>query len=260
MPEPTFKYWILYLGKNVEVWKTNIPWAKALVRFTRGKWNKKTCPSVRNLIFFIAFGNVLDSDNFVQSRSATWHDCYFWRPAHHAGPMKCGEPARKRQLPVAARGSEPWISLRSLHPLSTSRNSIHQADSSPGLTNSKLSGWRGNGVFCDLAHIEEMIQEEIFFFFLLFRAEPAAQGSSQVRGQTGATAPSLHCSHSNTGSELHRHLKHSSWQCRVLNRARTRIEPASSWILVRFVPVAPQWELPQEKILLCTDSAWSSVS
>ena len=44
------------------------------------------------------------------------------------------------------------------------------------------------------------------FFFggggSLFRAEPMAYGSSQVRGQIGATAASLCHSHSNAGSKL----------------------------------------------------------
>ena len=39
-----------------------------------------------------------------------------------------------------------------------------------------------------------------FFLFCLFRAAPAAYGSSQVRGQIGAAAASLHHSHSSTGS------------------------------------------------------------
>ena len=40
------------------------------------------------------------------------------------------------------------------------------------------------------------------FFFLLFRATPTAHGGSQPRDLIGATAASLHHSHSNTGSEL----------------------------------------------------------
>ena len=35
----------------------------------------------------------------------------------------------------------------------------------------------------------------------VFRATPAAYGSSQARGQTGAAAAGLHHSHSNVGSE-----------------------------------------------------------
>ena len=41
-----------------------------------------------------------------------------------------------------------------------------------------------------------------FFLFGLFKAAPAAYGSSQARGQIGAIAASLHYSHSNMGSEL----------------------------------------------------------
>ena len=42
-----------------------------------------------------------------------------------------------------------------------------------------------------------------FFFFPLFRATPEAYGGSQAGGEIGATAASLHLSHSNAGSELH---------------------------------------------------------
>ena len=41
-----------------------------------------------------------------------------------------------------------------------------------------------------------------FFFFVLFRAASMAYGGSQARYQIGATAASLHHSHSNSGSEL----------------------------------------------------------
>ena len=41
------------------------------------------------------------------------------------------------------------------------------------------------------------------FVFCLFRAAPAAHGSSQSRGQIGAAAASLLHSHSNTKSEPH---------------------------------------------------------
>ena len=40
--------------------------------------------------------------------------------------------------------------------------------------------------------------------------------------------------------DLHR----SSWQCQILNPlSEAAIEPASSWILVRFISAEPQWEL-----------------
>ena len=41
----------------------------------------------------------------------------------------------------------------------------------------------------------------LFLFFFLFRATGAAYVSSQARGRIGATAASLHHSHSNTRSE-----------------------------------------------------------
>ena len=39
------------------------------------------------------------------------------------------------------------------------------------------------------------------FFFVFSRAVPATYGGSQARGLIGATAASLHQSHSNSGSE-----------------------------------------------------------
>ena len=52
-------------------------------------------------------------------------------------------------------------------------------------------------------------------------------GSSQARDRIGATAASLHHSHSNLGSELH--LQHIP-QLTATHGARPGIEPASSWI------------------------------
>ena len=85
-----------------------------------------------------------------------------------------------------------------------------------------------------------------FFNFLLFRAAPAAYGSSQNRGQTGATATSLLTIATATWDltcvcSLH----NSSWQCwSLIHWARPGIKPVSSWKLVRFIPAAPQWALP----------------
>ena len=44
---------------------------------------------------------------------------------------------------------------------------------------------------------------DFFFFFCLFRAAPAAYGSSQAGGQIGAADAGLRHSHSNTGSKPH---------------------------------------------------------
>ena len=53
----------------------------------------------------------------------------------------------------------------------------------------------------------------------------AAYGSSQARGWIGATAASLHHSHSNVASNLYLRLHQNSWQCWILNtlsKARDR--------------------------------------
>ena len=61
-----------------------------------------------------------------------------------------------------------------------------------------------------------------FYVFIFFRgAAPAAYGGSQGRGPIGATVAGLHHSHSNEGSLTH-------W-------AKPRMEPITSWFLVRFV-------------------------
>ena len=48
-----------------------------------------------------------------------------------------------------------------------------------------------------------LLGKSLFFFFLLFWAAPAACGASQARALIGATAASLHHSHSSAGSEPH---------------------------------------------------------
>jgi len=52
-------------------------------------------------------------------------------------------------------------------------------------------------------HQQYMLHTPFFLVcFLLFRARPAAYGSSQARVPVGAAASSLHHSHSNMGSQL----------------------------------------------------------
>ena len=81
-------------------------------------------------------------------------------------------------------------------------------------------------------------QGQLFCLFVcLFRAKPAAYGSSQARDWIRAAAASLYHSRSNAGSEPR---LQPTPQFKVNTRslthwARPRIEPASSWILVRFV-------------------------
>ena len=84
------------------------------------------------------------------------------------------------------------------------------------------------------------------FVFLLFRAAPEAYGSSQAKGQIGATScwptpqpqqlwiqaksVTYTTAHSNTGTLTH-------W-------AKPRIKPTSLWLLAGFISTEPQWELP----------------
>ena len=65
--------------------------------------------------------------------------------------------------------------------------------------------------------------------YCLFRATPTGYGGSQAGGQIGAVATGLLHSHSNARSLTH--------------RMRPGIEPASSWMLVRFVSAEPRQEL-----------------
>ena len=81
-----------------------------------------------------------------------------------------------------------------------------------------------------------------FSLSLLFRAAPAAYGSSQVRG--------LNCSYSYWPQPQPPdlscicNLHYSSWQCQILNLlSKARMELMSSWMLVRFVTAEPQQEL-----------------
>ena len=77
-----------------------------------------------------------------------------------------------------------------------------------------------------------------FFFFLLFRAAPKACGGSQAMGPVGATAASLHHSHSSTRFERTCDLHHNSWQ-HLTHCARPGLEPTTSWFLVEFVSTVP---------------------
>ena len=71
---------------------------------------------------------------------------------------------------------------------------------------------------------------DLDFFLLLLRTTPAAYGSSQARGRIRAAAAGL---------------PHSLQQGQILNPlSEARDGTDSSWILVGFVSVAPQQELP----------------
>ena len=91
-----------------------------------------------------------------------------------------------------------------------------------------------------------------FFFLFLFRVVPTAYGYSKARGENGVTAASLHHSHSKTGiwamSVTYTTVHSNSWS--PTHWVRPGIEPASSWILVRFISTVPQWKL--QELLLFT--------
>ena len=83
------------------------------------------------------------------------------------------------------------------------------------------------------------------FLFCLLGATPIAYGSSQARGQIGAAAAGLHHSHSNAGSEsrLRPTPQLEATLDTLTHWTKPGIEPASSWILVRFITAEPQQEL-----------------
>ena len=86
-----------------------------------------------------------------------------------------------------------------------------------------------------------IISTFFFFFFLLFRAVPVAYRSFQFGGQIRAPAAGLcHC---NAGSNLRLQPTPQLNAGSLTHWARPGIKPAASWILVRFVSTAPQWEL-----------------
>ena len=92
-------------------------------------------------------------------------------------------------------------------------------------------------------------------FSFLFKVAPVVYGSSQARGWIGAAAAVLSHSHSNAKSEPHLWPMLNLQQCQTLTHwARPGMEPASSWVLVRFIYIDPQWEpliFPMIKIF-CT--------
>ena len=81
----------------------------------------------------------------------------------------------------------------------------------------------------------------LFIYFWLSRAAPMAYGSSQARGQIGATAANLHHSHSNAGS-VNYTIAHGNAGS-LSHQVRPGIKPATSWLLVGFVSAVQQREL-----------------
>ena len=86
----------------------------------------------------------------------------------------------------------------------------------------------------------------IFIVFLLFRAAPAAYGSSQARVKLELQLPAYVTATAMQDLSHVCNLHHSSWKCRILNPLS---EVATSWLLVRFVSAVPRQELPSKIFL-----------
>ena len=97
--------------------------------------------------------------------------------------------------------------------------------------------------------------EDSFFFFNLFRATSAAYGSSQARGQIRAVAASH--SHRNVGSKPHTTAHGNDGS--LTHWSRPGIEPASSWMLVRYISTEPQCELLSWRFLCGTHRSWPNL-
>ena len=89
----------------------------------------------------------------------------------------------------------------------------------------------------------------------VFRASATAIWGFQARGLIGAAATGLHHSHSSARSEpyLVTYTRAHSNFGSLTHWARPGIEPASSWMLVRFISAEPQREL------LVDLSIWSHI-
>ena len=86
-----------------------------------------------------------------------------------------------------------------------------------------------------------------------------AYGGSQARDQIRAVAADLCHSHSNVGLEPHLRPTPQFMATMILNPlSKARIEPVSSWILVRFFSAEPQRELLPLRLIGNSDLALCS--
>ena len=90
-------------------------------------------------------------------------------------------------------------------------------------------------------------------FFFFFRAAPQAYESSQARGPVGATATSLHHSHSKVRSKPH---LQPTPQKSLTHWARPGIKPTTSWFLVGFISTVPRRELLKEFYSFSLPGSW----
>ena len=107
---------------------------------------------------------------------------------------------------------------------------------------------RETGSLCCIAEIGTflflLIYYYYYYYYLLFRAASTAYGSFLARVWIRATAAGLHHSHSNCRIRALSATYTTAPNTRSLTHwARPRIEPKSSWILVRFISPAPVREL-----------------
>ena len=83
-----------------------------------------------------------------------------------------------------------------------------------------------------------------FYYFLLFSATLVVYGGSHARGRIRATVLGTAIATATWDPSHLCNLHHSSQQSQIPDPlSLAGVEPASSWILVRFVSTAPQWEL-----------------
>ena len=85
----------------------------------------------------------------------------------------------------------------------------------PKLLPSASPGLSGESQLPPLFFFFNSILSFYLFIYLLFRATPAAYGSSHTRGQIRAIAASLYHSHGNQGSEPHLQPTPQPEQCRI---------------------------------------------
>ena len=97
---------------------------------------------------------------------------------------------------------------------------------SPSSTHTQLP-WQRPGIFFSFP----------FSVFCLFRAAPAAYGTSQARGWIGAIAAGLCHSYSNTDLSCVHKLHHGSRQCQILKP----LSKARGQTCILGVPVVAQW-------------------
>ena len=113
-----------------------------------------------------------------------------------------------------------------------SRDPSHCSDNTRSLTPFAT----GNSMFIHIFIFCSQVNLFFFFFFCLFRPAPVTYGSSQARGWIRAAAADVHHSHSNARSELHLWATLQLAAIGILNPlSKAGVEPASSWILVRFL-------------------------